>query len=118
MSDFNNRIAAQRSLLEQVNARGWRNEELFGLSSKAIDRWVSTNRLEPDCRLVKLVYSASEKLYFLANKSQEQVSDEYRSLSKDFDSVLRAIETELADETLLPIASGNEGAAPISVRKP
>ena len=96
MSNFNNRIAAQRALLRTVNDGRWPQENLFGLSSKAIERWVLANRLDPNCRLVRLVYSASEKLYFLANKSQEQVTEEYEILSKSFDSVLNAVEAEMS----------------------
>jgi hypothetical protein len=79
-----------------VNDGRWLHESLFGLSSKAIERWVLANRLDPDCRLVRLIYLASEKLYFLANKSQEQVTEEYETLSKSFDSVLSAVEVEMA----------------------
>lgn len=40
MSEFNNRIAAQRDILACINEKNWK-EELFGLSSGAIDRWIS-----------------------------------------------------------------------------
>ena len=104
MSEFNNRVSAQRTLLQIVNARRWRNEDLFGLSSKAIERWVSVNRIDPDCALVNLIYSASEKLYFLANKSQEQISDEYKMMSKGFADVLVAVKAEMTNVTLSPLA--------------
>ncbi len=97
MSDFNNRVAAQRTVLRLVNARAWEKEELFSLSSKAIERWVSVNRLNPKCRLVELITSASEKLFFLANKSQEQISEEYKTTSRGFASVAEAIESEMAN---------------------
>lgn len=45
--EFSDRIAAQRSILRVINSKPWACEELFGLSSKAIDRWVSVNRIEP-----------------------------------------------------------------------
>lgn len=101
MSDFNNRIAAQRTLLQLVNARSWGNEELFGLSRKAIERWISINWLDADCVLINLIYRASEQLYFLANNSQEQMSESYMMISDDFTSVLKAIETEIDNTTLL-----------------
>jgi len=80
MSEFNNRISAQREILIVVNSGGWQ-EELFGLSSGAIDRWINTNRLEPDSVLVKLICEAADKLFFLSNKSQEQITEDYKHLS-------------------------------------
>ena len=93
--EFNNRIAAQRAILRVVNRKPWGSEPLFGLSSKAIDRWVSVNRIEPNSRLVKLVKDVSAKLFFLANKSQEQVSDEYTAVRVEIIAACDAIKIEL-----------------------
>jgi gas vesicle protein len=93
--EFNNRIAAQRAILRVVNHKPWNSEQLFGLSSKAIDRWVSINRIEPSSQLVKLVKDVSAKLFFLANKSQEQISDEYRTVSADISAACEAIKIEV-----------------------
>ena len=76
--EFNDRIAAQRKILQIVNQRPWAVESLFGLSSKAIDRWVAINRIDPNSVIVNMIRDVSAKLFFLANKSQDQVSDEYR----------------------------------------
>jgi len=76
MTEFNNRIKAQRDILSIINTQNWR-EELLGLSNGALDRWTSTNMLAHDSPLVKLIYSAAAKLFFLANKSQEQITEEY-----------------------------------------
>ena len=62
MTEFNNRIAAQRDILVAVNSVPWR-EELFGLS----------------------------KLFFLANKSQEQVTSEYKLLSLEVADLMSRI---------------------------
>ena len=94
MDDFNNRIAAQRQVLQLVNRRNWGKEELFGLSSNAIDRWVAVNRVDPESQLVKLIKSASAKLFFLANKSQEQVSEEYKIVSSEIASIAKSIDLE------------------------
>lgn len=96
MSEFNDRIAAQRHILQLINKKKWVKEELFGLSSKAIDRWVSVNIVNPEAKLVRLIREAAEKLFFLANKSQEQVSDEYKAMTKDIAGIAKAIEMELA----------------------
>lgn len=93
--EFNNRIAAQRTILKVVNSRNWKSEQLISLSRKAINRWVSVNRLDPGSILVKLLLNASAKLFFLANRSQEQVSDEYRSVSASITGIYAEIEREL-----------------------
>jgi hypothetical protein len=94
MNEFNNRVAAQRQILQLVNRKNWGKEELFGLSSKAIDRWISVNRIDPEAKLVKLIETVSSRLFFLANKSQEQVSEEYRMASNEIVSIAKAIELE------------------------
>jgi hypothetical protein len=93
--EFNNRIAAQREILRVVNQRPWRAEQLFGLSSKAINRWVAVNQIDQDSRLVSLVKEASEKLFFLANKSQEQISEEYIAIRAEIIAASNAIKVEL-----------------------
>ena len=82
MSEFGDRMKAQRNLLQVVNATAWR-EELFGLSSQAIDRWADRNGMDQESELLTLLRSASEHLSFLANRSQMQVSDDYRWVSQD-----------------------------------
>lgn len=94
--EFNDRIAAQRAILKVVNANSWKAEDLFGLSHKSIERWVSVNRLDPNSRLIDLVKEASKKLFFLANKSQEQITSEYERTSSEVSSIRDAIEVELA----------------------
>jgi hypothetical protein len=93
--EFNNRIAAQRRIVDAINRNYSRTEDLFGLSRKAIDRWVSVNQNDSQSRLVQLMVTASAKLFFLANKSQEQVSAEYRAAAEDVEFVAREIEDEL-----------------------
>lgn len=82
MREFNNRIDAQREILSLVNGLDWK-EELYGLSSGAIDRWARINGIDPSSDLSQAIYESASKLFFLANKSQEQVTDEYRLLSAD-----------------------------------
>ncbi len=96
MNEFNNRIAAQRQILQRINCKHWEKEELFGLSSKAIERWIFINRIDPDSRVVGLIKTASSKLFFLANKSQEQISDKYTSVSKEISEISKEIEIEVS----------------------
>ena len=80
-SNFNNRINAQRKILNLVNAKSW-NEELFGLSSGAIERWQQSNP-QVDMNVINILKLLGEVLFFLGTKSQEQVTDDYRNLSLD-----------------------------------
>lgn len=81
MVEFNNRMDTQRLVLEVINRNRSNKEELCGLSKRAIERWIGVNRLNPESDLCKILFKISEKLFFLATKSQEQVSEEYRLLS-------------------------------------
>lgn len=94
MSEFNNRISAQRKILSQVNRHNWQ-EELFGLSSGAIERWVLANRLEVSSGLVDLLFQAAEKLFFLSNKSQEQITEDYKNISNDVSILTGKIDKEV-----------------------
>jgi hypothetical protein len=94
MSEFNNRISAQREILRVVNGRS-QSGELFGLSSKAIDRWVTSNGMDSSCLLVELIKAASAKLFFLGTKSQDQVTEEYQNISNDICALHARIEREV-----------------------
>lgn len=95
MNEFQNRMAAQRRILQLVNAAASPAEELFSLSSAAIERWASANAIHGGSELLGLIKTASAKLFFLANKSQEQISEDYRSASREIADVTSAIEEEL-----------------------
>jgi hypothetical protein len=41
------------------------------------------------------VKAIADKLFFLANKSQEQISDEYGTISKQIAALSRAVEIEV-----------------------
>lgn len=83
MSEFIDRIEAQRRILRLVNGACNLQEELFGLSSGALDRWARVNGLDETAPLLDLLRQAASKLFLLSNKSQEQVTDEYHNLSDD-----------------------------------
>ncbi len=85
--EFLNRMDKQREVLESVNKKVIINEELFGLSRKAIERWTNVNNIEINSRIVSVLLNISDKLNFLACKSQEQISDEYILLSKEISSL-------------------------------
>lgn len=83
MDEFNNRMDAQRNVLRVINNNRSYSEELCGLSNRAIERWITVNRINPESRISEILFEISEKLFFLATKSQEQVTEEYRSLSNE-----------------------------------
>lgn len=94
MTEFNNRISAQREILLEVNSAQW-IEELYGMSSGALERWVQANSLDRTARLVSLLKEAADKLFFLANKSQEQVTAEYQLRSSEVSGLTEEIRIEL-----------------------
>lgn len=95
MDEFNNRIDAQRQVLETVNQHEGFNEELCGLSRKALERWLSVNRMEPNCEVAMTLFQISSKLFFLSSKSQEQVTEEYRLLSDEVQSLRMKLQDAL-----------------------
>jgi hypothetical protein len=92
MSEFNNRISAQRDILSKVNQVEW-SEELFGLSNGAIDRWASVNNIKEESELLHLINLSADKLFFLSNKSQEQITEEYKHLSLEVSALTSEIES-------------------------
>jgi hypothetical protein len=95
MTEFGDRMRAQRHVLRVVNSVAW-HEELFGLSNQAIRRWSDQNGLRPESDLLRHLRVASDRLGFLANRSQMQVSDDYRRAWRDMQSATRDIEDALA----------------------
>ena len=97
MSEFNNRIAAQRDILLVVNSVNW-HEELFGLSSGAIERWLNKNNIKRKSLLADLIQESASKLFFLSNKSQEQITEEYKMLSLEVHRLREKIKLEIMNQ--------------------
>lgn len=100
MSEFNNRIKAQREALKVVNGSGLFREPLLSLTEKAIDRWSNNNNLSNTDRVILLLKAMSGTLFFLANKSQEQVTEDYKALSKKVNDQLSKLEIELKNRVV------------------
>ena len=100
MSEFNNRINAQRDALKIVNGSGLFIESLLSLTEKAIDRWSKNNKLDAHDPIITLLKSMSGTLFFLANKSQEQVTEDYKVLSEKVSMQLYDLELEMANKAL------------------
>lgn len=97
MYDFLNRVDAHRLVLELVNSIIWPNEPLMSLSKSSILRWVEVNEIVHKKKLISLLLKTSEKLFFLANKSQEQITEDYKSLSKEVNNLTDQIKSEIRD---------------------
>jgi hypothetical protein len=91
MDEFINRMDAQRSILNVVNEKFTLTEELCGLSKRAIDRWLNQNKIDRKSTICSILFEVSSKLYFLANKSQEQITEEYKNISNDIVSLRQRI---------------------------
>jgi len=78
---------------------------LCGLSRKAIERWLNVNRLEPTGEVARILLQISSKLFFLSSKSQEQVTEEYRLLSREVQALKNELEEAMV--ALLKRAHGN-----------
>ena len=100
MSEFNNRIIAQRNALKIVNGSGLFVESLLSLTEKAIDRWSRNNKVDAHDSIITLLKSMSETLFFLANKSQEQITEDYKDLSEKVNKQLSDLELEMANKAL------------------
>ncbi len=93
--EFNNRMAAQRKLLQIVNGAGTWTEELAGISLDAIDRWVGVNNLDHQSDVLRILLLAAKRLQFLSSKSQEQLSAAYVGIMSDFAVVQKDLEDAL-----------------------
>ena len=92
MSEFSNRVDAQRALLRIVNARLQNSgEQLFALNSKAIDRWVLSNHIDPSAPVVRLLRQASSRIFEMANHSDDPICGMYRVSSSELTFIGEAI---------------------------
>lgn len=94
--EYNNRVQAQRAILKVINERVWESEPLLSLSRNGIGRWIRVNRVDAESRVVSLLLDAAAGLFFLANRSQDQISDEYFAKSEEIATLCQRIEGELA----------------------
>lgn len=85
---FLNRIDAQRALLKIINSARPRLLPLYSLSSSPIDRWQIENLLPINDEWLEIARRASEELFNLANRSQEQITPEYQDNEASFHQIL------------------------------
>jgi hypothetical protein len=77
-AEFNSRADMQREVIKIVNEKDFKNK-LNGLSKPAIESWCSKNNISNE-GLKQCLITISEKLFFIANKSQDQITEEYKNL--------------------------------------
>lgn len=104
MNEFNNRMSVQRQVLAYVNGRPASREQLCGLSEAAIARWASANALPADDEILRLLRAIGDKLSFLATKSQEQITAEYRILSGEVGRLTNELKNEMGSQSNAPEA--------------
>lgn len=83
MSEFLNRIDLQREVIKMMNESNLYNFQISGLSVKAIDRWKNENNIDRNDNVYMALIKIADKLFFLSNKSQEQITEDYKSLSEE-----------------------------------
>lgn len=77
-AEFNSRVDLQREVIKIINKKPLKSQ-LTGLSKPAIDKWLSINNISNEL-LQKILVNISEKLFFIANKSQDHITEEYKNL--------------------------------------
>jgi hypothetical protein len=74
MSNFQNRVQAEREVLNIINMKfRTRNPQLCGLSEAAIRLWQSSSAVAPDGAIVSELLEVSFKIMRLANRSSESI---------------------------------------------
>lgn len=96
MNEFNNRIELQREVIKIINSKGL-DYQITGLSDNGIKRWLSDNRIDKNSELIKLIFEIASKLFFLANKSQEQITDSYKKLSLDVSDLVKKLRLKISE---------------------
>lgn len=94
MSEFLNRIDTQRIVIKLVN----KCDLLFplvGLSFNSLERWRVENKINKESEIYKSLFLISSKLFFLSNKSQEQITNEYKMKSEEVFQIIKRIENLL-----------------------
>jgi hypothetical protein len=97
MGEFSSRIESQRQILKAVNSRPWAREQLFALTTGAIQRWASVNNIDTSSRLAKLLNSASAQIFVMANHSEDQVTGTYALSKVKVDAIATQVNEEISN---------------------
>ncbi len=99
MSEFQDRISFQRKVIDLVNSSSWR-EPLMGLSRKSIERWLAQNSLTSETDLGQILEKIGAKLFFLANRSQVQITDENKNAFDEITELVTNLEKLLSNRNV------------------
>ncbi|NNH37183.1 hypothetical protein [Acinetobacter terrae] len=94
MNEFQNRVNLQRQIIVLVNKKLRFNEPLASLSQGCINRWKSNNNQILN-QTYEILLDLSNKVLFLATKSQEQITEEYAFKSSEAVEKLKFLENHL-----------------------
>lgn len=90
MGDFLNRIDTQRKVIKIINNYNYKIH-LTGLTIKAIEKWRFENNIEKEAECIKILMYISSKLFFLSNKSQEQITEDYKRVSIEINEFINKL---------------------------
>lgn len=91
MNEFQNRVSLQRKIITLINGKLCFNEPLASLSYGCIIRWKNNNhQVLP--QTYEILLNLSNKVLFLATKSQEQITDEYAFKSREASEQVNKLE--------------------------
>ena len=96
MEEFSSRVEVQRHLVQAVNSHAWKQEQLFALTEKAIQRWSAVNGLNPETNLVQLLRAASSEVFVMANHSDDPIAGTYVLSRKRVGAIEADLRTELS----------------------
>ncbi|WP_159122806.1 hypothetical protein [Acinetobacter variabilis] len=94
MNEFQNRVNLQRQIISLINSKLKFTEPLASLSYGCINRWKNNNK-EVLNQTYEILIDLSNKVLFLATKSQEQITEEYAFKSKEAVEKLKYLENHL-----------------------
>src|ERR1017187_2567465 len=97
MGEFSSRIESQRQILKVVNSRPWPREQLFALTTTAIQRWASVNNVDSSSLLARLLSSASAQIFVMANHSEDQIASAYALSKERVDAIAVQVCKEVAN---------------------
>jgi hypothetical protein len=96
MGEFSSRVEAQRQILKVVNGRPWPREQLFALTTAAIQRWTSANGVDASTTFVKLLNSASAQIFVMANHSDDPIAGSYALSKQKVAAIAQQVGEELS----------------------
>jgi hypothetical protein len=97
MGEFSSRVESQRQILKVVNGEPWAKEQLFALTTSAIQRWASVNNVDMSTRLVKLLNSASAQIFVMANHSDDPIAGSYALSRQSVETIAGQLQEELSN---------------------